>query len=85
MIPFYLSVAAFSCLGFAGAEPFHIPLVRTSTPPTMGSYIAAAEALKAKYNYNNPSTSKRRDTAAIPIVDQVSRFSAREILIRFRQ
>lgn len=80
MIPFYLSLVALSCLGFAGAEPFHIPLVRTSTPPTMDSYIAAAQDLKVKYNYNNPSTSKRQNTAAISVVNQVSRFSAREIL-----
>jgi hypothetical protein len=83
MIPFYLSLAALSFLSFAGAEPLHIPLVRTSTPPTMDNYVAAADALKTKYGFNPPTTSKRQNTASVSIINQVSRFSAREILVRF--
>lgn len=85
MIPFYLSLAALSCLSFAGAEHLHIPLVRASTPPTMDGYVAAADSMKGKYGYGAPTASKRQNNAAIPIINQVGRFSAREISIRFEQ
>ena len=80
MIPFYLSLVALSCLSFAGAEPLHIPLVRASTPPTIAGYVVAAESMKAKYNYISPTTSKRQNSAALSIINQVGRFSARGIL-----
>jgi len=71
MIPLYLSLAAVSCLSFAGAEPFHIPLVRKSNSFTEHDYGVAADALRAKYGFKHSSTSKRQNTAAIPVINQV--------------
>jgi len=70
MIPLYLSLAAFSCLSFAGAEPFHVPLMRRREPLSIEDYVNAGNALRIKYGYVN-SPSKRQNTATIPIVDQV--------------
>ena len=69
MTPLYLSLAALSCLSFAGAEPFHMPLVRNGAPLSTQGYGDAADALRRKYRYNYPSTSKRQNTAAIPLVN----------------
>ena len=71
MIPLYLTLAALSCLSFAGAEPFHMPLVRKRTPVSIEEYAHAADALKSKYGHSHSSTSKRQNTAAIPIINQV--------------
>lgn len=80
MISLYLSLAAVSCLSFAGAEPFHIPLVRKSTPGTEYNYGAAADALRMKYGYSHSSASKRQNTAAIPVINQVYSCFSLEIL-----
>ena len=71
MIPLHLSLAALSCLSFAGAEPFHIPLVRKNVPHSIDHYAYAADALRGKYGFTHSSHSKRQNTAAIPIVNQV--------------
>lgn len=76
MIPLYLSLAAFSCLSFAGAEPFHIPLVRDRTPLSIEDYTHAADSLRYKYGYTHSSTSKRQNTAAIPAINQVGSHSS---------
>jgi len=82
MIPLYLSLAAVSCLSFAGAEPFHIPLVRKSAPGTEYNYGAAADALRHKYGYpDRSSASKRQNTAAIPVINQVCPSFSLKILI----
>ena len=69
MIPLYLSLGLVSCLSFAGAEPFHIPLVR-SGPRSIEDYVGAGNALRNKYGYTD-SLSKRQNTAAVPIINQV--------------
>jgi hypothetical protein len=71
MIPLYLSLAALSCLSFAGAEPFHFPLTRRSNPLSMDDFVNAAHALRIKYGYTPSSPSKRQNTAGIPIINQV--------------
>lgn len=71
MIPLYVSLVALSCLSFAGAEPFHVPLMRKRTPTTMDGYIVAAEALRIKYGLTPSSPSKRQNTAAVPVINQV--------------
>ena len=71
MIPLHLSLAALSCLSFAGAEPFHIPLVRKRTPLTVDELPGAADGLRNKYNIASSSASKRQTTAAIPVINQV--------------
>lgn len=71
MIPLYLSLAALSCLSFAGAEPFHIPLVRKRAPSSIHEYGVAADAMRFKYGYTHHSSSKRQNTAAIPVINQV--------------
>ena len=71
MIPLYLSLAALSSLSFAGAEPFHIPLAKRRAFPTIDDYVKAADELRIKYGHGHPSTSKRQNTAAIPIINQV--------------
>ena len=71
MVPLFLSLAALSCLGFAGAEPFHIPLVRRHNPLSVEEYAAAADALRSKYHFTHTPNSKRQNTAAIPIINQV--------------
>lgn len=71
MIPIYLSLVVLSCLSFAGAEPFHIPLVRRRDPISVEEWGIAADALRNKYGYPHSSPSKRQDTAAIPIINQV--------------
>ena len=70
MILLYLSLTAFSCLSFAGAEPFHVPLMRRREPLSIEDYVNAGNALRIKYGYVN-SPSKRQNTATIPITDQV--------------
>ena len=71
MILLYLFLAAFSCLSFAGAEPFHVPLMRRREPLSIEDYANAGNALRIKYGYTS-SPSKRQNTATIPIIDQVS-------------
>jgi len=78
MVPLYLSLAALSCLGFAGAEPFHIPLVRKRSPTSVDEYAGAADALRSKYHYHS-STTKRQNTAGIPVINQVRLFSVLQI------
>jgi len=85
MIPLYLSLAAVSCLSFAGAEPFHIPLVRKSPSGTEFNYGAAADALRDKYGYSRPSATKRQNTAAIPVINQVCPCSSLKILTYVQQ
>ena len=72
MIPLYLSLVALSCLSFAGAEPFHIPLVRKRGDPlTVDEWGVAADALRYKYGYPPSSPLKRQNTAAISVINQV--------------
>ena len=75
MIPLHLSLVALSCLGFVGAEPFHVPLVRKRNPTSVEDYANAANALRIKYGYTR-SPSKRQNAAAIPITNQVYPCSA---------
>ena len=70
MIPLYLSLAAFSCLSLASAEPFHVPLMRRREPLSIEDYVNAGNALRIKYG-DTSSLSKRQNTATIPIIDQV--------------
>lgn len=76
MIPLYLSLAAFSSLSFAGAEPFHFPLVKRWNPMSIEDYGIAAHSLRIKYGYTPHSTSKRQSTAGIPVINQVCPRSA---------
>jgi len=69
MIPLYLPIVAFSCLSFAGAEPFHVPMMRRREPLSIEDYMNAGNALRIKYG-STSSPSKRQNTA-IPIIDQV--------------
>ena len=72
MTPLQLSLVALSCLSFASAEPFHIPLVRKRDPIPIEGLGIAADALRDKYGYpQSSSPSKRQDTAAIPMVNRV--------------
>ena len=72
MIPLTLSLVVLSCLCFAGAEPVHVSLTRKRTPMTMDDYGVAADSLRSKYGFSPGSTpSKRQNTAAIPIINQV--------------
>lgn len=75
MLPLSLSLVVLSCLSFAGAEPFHVPLLRKRAPVSIEDYANAAVALRGKYGYTNTTsdfpTSKRQNTAAVPIINQV--------------
>ena len=71
MIPLHLSLVVLSCLSFAGAVPFHIPLVRKRDPIPVEDLGIAADALRNKYGYPHSSSSKRQDTAAIPLINLV--------------
>lgn len=81
MIPLYLSLAALSCLNFAGAVPFHIsardglhlPLVVKRGPISAEEFIIVASNLRDKYGYPRSSLSKRAD---VPIADDVCPCSA---------
>ena len=82
MIPLSLSLVAFSCLSFAGAEPLHMPLMRKRTPLTVDDYGLAADSLRFKYGYNSGSTtSKRQNSAAVSIINQVCSQIALETLL----
>ena len=70
MTPLYLSLVAFSCLVLAGAETFHIPLVRRREALTIEDYVNAGNALRDKYGYTH-SPSKRQSSATIPLINQV--------------
>ena len=70
MIPLYLSLVAYSCFSFAGAEPSHAPTMRRREPRSIEDYVNAGNALRIKYGSTN-SPSKRQNTATIPITDQV--------------
>jgi len=76
MVPLLLSLAALSCISFAGAEPFHIPLVKKRDPFPARDWGVAADALRTKYGIPNSSPSKRQNTAAVPVINQVRPFSA---------
>ena len=72
MVPLLLSLAALSCLSFAGAEAFHVPLVRKRDYiSTVEDWGVAADALRNKYGFPSSSPSKRQNTAAIPVINQV--------------
>lgn len=72
MIPLYLSLVAFSCLSFAGAEPIHFPLKKRNTVPTIDDYAHAADLVRIKYGFPPGSTtSKRQNSAAVPVINQV--------------
>ncbi|KAK7448817.1 hypothetical protein VKT23_013547 [Stygiomarasmius scandens] len=76
MIPPYLSLALFLLSAQANADPIHVPLsARSTAPRDLDYWRAAAEGLRAKYNYSNSSTSRRsvtgrRSVAGIGIVNQ---------------
>ena len=79
MIPLHLSLVALSCLILAGAEPFHIPLVRRREPLTIEDYVNAGNALRYKYGHTY-SPSKRQNTDTIPLVNQVILVLSRKFL-----
>ena len=81
MIPLYLSLVALSCLSLAGAEPFHMPLVRKRAPLSTQGYGNAADALRRKYGYNHPSSSKRQNTVDIPVINQACPCFSLKIII----
>ena len=80
MIPLYLSLAALSCLSFAGAEPFHIPLVKKRSALSVNDYAIAADVSRIKYGYPHSSTSKRQNTAAVSVINQVCPHFSHNIL-----
>ena len=47
-----------------------MPLVRKRTPLSTQGYGDVADALRRKYGHGRPSTSKRQNTADIPIINQ---------------
>lgn len=77
MVLLSLTLVALLGLNFAGAEPVHFPLTRRSTILTVDDYAVAADIMRYKYGYKSDSTiSKRQNSAAVPIIDQVGPPSA---------
>jgi cathepsin D len=74
-----LSLVAVALLPFALAAPqpdagvIHVPIVRRSQTDRVANLPKAMEALRAKYGYQptNATYSKRANTAAVPITDEV--------------
>jgi cathepsin D len=74
-----LSLVAVALLPFALAAPqpdagaIHVPIVRRSQIDRVANLPKAVEALRTKYGYQPTygSYSKRANTAAVPITDEV--------------
>lgn len=74
-----LSLVAVALIPFALAAPqpdagvIHVPIVRRSQTDRVANLPKAMEALRAKYGYQptNATYSKRANTAAVPITDEV--------------
>ena len=81
MVPLYFSLVALSYLGFAGAEPFHVPLVRKSHTHTVDDYAIAADALRNKYGHTHSSASKRQNTGGFSVINQVCTYSSLRISV----
>ena len=80
MLPRCICLVALLRLSFAGAEPLHFPLIRKSAILTVDDYLLAADIIRYKYGYNSGSTtSKRQNSAAIPLVNKVCSESCRSI------
>lgn len=66
-------MAVLSSLGFAGAEPFRMPLVKKRDPISAEEWGIAADALRSKYGYPPPHPQNAR-------TPPLSRSSTRSVL-----